>query len=80
MLNTEQILLQKYGDRYVPLEEIAPVYYGVSHKQTIRKMAAANGFDGLVPFKARKSENAPWLVDLVNLASVLDRRAIEARK
>jgi hypothetical protein len=79
-MKTEQILLNKFGDRYVPLEKVAPEYFGINDRRTILRMANRREFNGLVPFKAGIGERAPWLVDLVNLADVLDRRAIEARK
>jgi len=79
-MKTIDILLNKYGDKFVPLDRVAADYYAVNDNRTINRMAVNGKFPGLKPFKARESKAAPWLVDIENLANALDSRAREYAK
>lgn len=74
-METSEVLLKKYGDKFVPLVTVASDYYAVTDLRTINRMAANSKFPGLRPFKARDSSQAPYLVDIDNLAEALDNRA-----
>lgn len=74
-MKTAEVLLKKYGDKFVPLVTVAADYYAVNDQYTINRMVANSEFPGLRPFRARDSAKAPYLVDIDNLAEALDNRA-----
>lgn len=74
-MKTAEVLLNKYGDKFVPLVIVAADYYGLTDLRTINRTAARRGFVGLRPFRAYDSAKAPLLVDVENLAEALDNRA-----
>lgn len=74
-MKTADVLLKKYGDKFVPLTIVAADYYAITDLRTINRMAAKRAFPGLRPFKAHDSRQAPYLVDIENLADALDNRA-----
>lgn len=74
-MKTAEILLQKYGDKFVPLERIAADYYAIDSKKNLTAYVANGAFPGLRPFRARPSSQSPWLVDIDNLAEALESRA-----
>jgi Pyocin activator protein PrtN len=75
---TYEILLEKHGNRYVPIIEIGE-YFGVHDEKKLRVQAMSNKLSGIRAFKMRDSRKAPLLVDLENVADVLDRVAKLAR-
>lgn len=74
-MKTVDALFQQFGKKFVPLEIVAPEFFGVTEPATISRMAASRKFGSLKPFRARDSNNSPWLVDIENLAQALDERA-----
>jgi hypothetical protein len=68
------ILINKYGDSFVPLATVASDYYGINDRKTLLKMVYAGEFKILKPFKARDSIKSPWLVSIENLAFGLDHK------
>ena len=77
--STYEILLDKYGTRYVPIIMIGE-YFGIDDERKLRVAATKNMLSGIRPFKMRESRKAPLLVDLENVAEVLDNRARAVRK
>jgi len=71
---TVDALFSQYKKKFVELEIIAPQYLGVTDKKTLSKMAHKNDLGGIKAFRIRGS-GSPWLVDIEQLASVLDAKA-----
>jgi Pyocin activator protein PrtN len=76
---TAEILIQKYGSKHVHLLPIAEEYLGLHDIKTINRKAAKNDLGGIRPFRVRQSKDSPWIVDLEQVADVLDRKAVETR-
>ena len=76
-MNTYFGLLAEFNGRAeLPLEEVAPRYFGISVK-TASARALAQGLP--VPaYRAVDSQKAPWLVSASDLANYLDKRRAEA--
>ncbi|WP_227369867.1 pyocin activator PrtN family protein [Halomonas sp. M20] len=77
-MNTYFGLLAEFNGRAeIPLEEIAPRYFGISPK-TAGARAIAQALP--VPaYRAMDSQKSPWLVSAVDLARYLDERREQAR-
>lgn len=73
-LKTEDALFKQYGKKHVPLEVVAQDYLGITDKKTLSKMAHRNDLGGLKAFRLRGS-GSPWLIDISNLAQVLDEKS-----
>ncbi len=71
---TEGFLFQQYGKKFVPLETIAADFLGITDKKTISKMAHRDDLGGIKAFRLR-GNGSPWLVDIADLALVLDRKS-----
>ncbi|MEO1852743.1 MULTISPECIES: pyocin activator PrtN family protein [Chromohalobacter] len=78
-MNTYFGLLAEFNGRAeLPLEEVAPRYFGISAK-TASARALAQGLP--VPaYRALDSQKSPWLVSATDLAEHLDKRRAEACK
>ena len=74
-MKTVEALYKKYNDKFPRLDQVAADYYGVSDIKTIQRMASKRQFGDLRPFRARDSSKSPYLVDIQNLADVLDQRS-----
>ncbi|MGJ7459350.1 pyocin activator PrtN family protein [Halomonas sp. RA08-2] len=76
-MNTYFGLLAEFDGRAeIPLDEVAPRYFGISP----RTASARAGAQALpVPaYRAGDSQKSPWLVSAVDLAKYLDARRAEA--
>ncbi|MDI5891591.1 pyocin activator PrtN family protein [Halomonas rhizosphaerae] len=78
-MNTYFGLLAEFDGRAeLPLEEVAPRYFGISPR-TASVRAGAQALP--VPaYRAGDSQKAPWLVSAVDLAKYLDERRAEAHE
>ena len=78
-MNTYFGLLAEFNGRAeIPLDEVAPRYFGISP----RTASARAGAQALpVPaYRAGDSQKSPWLVSAVDLARYLDERRAEAHE
>jgi hypothetical protein len=73
-LKTAEALFKQYGKKFVELELVAPDYLGITDKKTLSKMAHRNDLGGIKAFRLR-GNGSPWLVDIEQLASVLEQKA-----
>lgn len=75
-MNTAALLFFQHGKAVIPLEEVCEAYFGMD-----KRTAFYNANRGTLPvpaFKATDSRKAPWLVNVFDLAKLLDeRRATE---
>lgn len=78
-MNTYFGLLAEFDGRSeLPLEEVAPRYFGISAR-TASTRAGAQALP--VPtYRASDSQKSPWLVSAVDLAKYLDERRAEAHE
>lgn len=69
-------LLAEFGEANVPLEKVAPKYFGLSFAEARRRAPAK-----LLPCSAFRlgGQKSPWLVSLVDLAELIDRQREKAR-
>ncbi len=74
-MKTVDILLKKYGDKFIPVSVAMSDYYGISTVATAEKYARTKRFPELKAFKAGTN----WLVDIENLADALDSKARASR-
>ena len=74
-MKTSEALFKQYGKKIIPLASIAEEYLGLSDPRTISRNATRNELAGIRAFKLMDSKSAPWLVDIDQLADVLDSRA-----
>lgn len=75
-MNTLDALIQKHGGPVARLDEVAEGYLGISSRKA-GELAAGNR----LPIPAHKlgSQKSPWMVNLADLADLIDRKAQEAR-
>ncbi|MGM0985390.1 MAG: pyocin activator PrtN family protein [Pseudomonadota bacterium] len=78
-MNTYFGLLAEFDGRAeLPLDEVAPRYFGISPR-TASVRAGAQALP--VPaYRAGDSQKSPWLVSAVDLANHLDERRAEAHE
>ena len=64
-------LLAEFGEANIPLDKVAPKYFGLSHEEARRRAPAK-----LLPCKAFRlgGQKSPWLVSAADLAEVIDRQ------
>lgn len=76
-MNTYFGLLAEFDGRaQIPLDEVAPRYFGLSARTASTR---ANAQALPVPvYRADESQKSPWLVDAVDLANHLDKKRAEA--
>lgn len=78
-MNTYFGLLAEFNGRAeLPLDEVAPRYFGISPR-TASLRAGAQALPVPV-YRAADSQKSPWLISAVDLASYLDSRRAEARE
>ncbi len=73
-MKTADALFKQYGKKFVPLVQIAEEYLGIDDAYVISRKAHRNELGGIRAFRMG-SERSPWLVDIEQLADVLDSRA-----
>ncbi|MGM0912738.1 MAG: pyocin activator PrtN family protein [Pseudomonadota bacterium] len=78
-MNTYFGLLAEFDGRAeLPLDEVAPRYFGISPR-TASVRAGAQALP--VPaYRAGDSQKSPWLISAVDLARYLDERRAEAQE
>lgn len=64
-------LLAEFGEANIPLEKVAPKYFGLSSLEARRRAPAK-----LLPCKAFRlgGQKSPWLVSANDLAELIDRQ------
>lgn len=69
-------LLAEFGEANVPLERVAPKYFGLSYPEARRRAPAK-----LLPCRVFRlgGQKSPWLVSAVDLAELIDRQRERAR-
>ncbi|MCE8015945.1 pyocin activator protein PrtN [Halomonas sp. MCCC 1A17488] len=78
-MNTYFGLLAEFDGRAeIPLEEVAPRYFGINAR-TASMRAGAQALPVPV-YRAGDSQKSPWLVSAVDLAKYLDEKRDEARQ
>lgn len=73
-IKTVDALFSQYQKKYVELEVIASEYLGITDKKTLSKMAHRGDLGGIRAFRMRGT-GSPWLVDIEQLADVLDQKS-----
>ena len=73
-MKTSEALFKQYNKKFVPLLQISTEYLGISDPCVISKMAIKNELGGIKAFRMG-SAKSPWLVDIEQLADVLDRHS-----
>jgi len=73
-MKTSEALFKQYNKKFVPLLQISTEYLGISDASVISKMALKNDLGGIKAFRMG-SAKSPWLVDIEQLADVLDSRS-----
>lgn len=78
-MNTYFGLLAEFDGRAeLPLDEVAPRYFGISPR-TASARAGAQALP-IPAYRAGDSQKSPWLVSAVDLARYLDERRAEAHE
>lgn len=69
-------LLAEFGEANVPLEKVAPKYFGLSFAEARRRAPAKR-----LPCSAFRlgGQKFPWLVSLADLAELIDRQREKVR-
>ena len=64
-------LLAEFGEANIPLEKVAPKYFGLSYNEARRSALAK-----LLPCRAFRlgGQKSPWLVSAADLAELIDRQ------
>lgn len=74
---TYELLLDKYGERYVHLSKVKE-YLGIDNEDWLKSKANKNEL-GFRVFKLVESKKSPYFVDLENFAEVLDKKSMLSR-
>lgn len=69
-------ILAEFGEANIPLEKVAPKYFGLSYAEACRRAPAK-----LLPCRAFRlgGQKSPWLVNAADLAELIDRRRKQAQ-
>jgi hypothetical protein len=64
-------LLAEFGEANIPLERVAPKYFGLSFQEARRRAPAK-----MLPCRAFRlgGQKSPWLVSVTDLAELIDRQ------
>jgi hypothetical protein len=64
-------LLAEFGEANIPLERVAPKYFGLSYLEARRRAPSK-----MLPCKTFRlgGQKSPWLVSAVDLAELIDRQ------
>jgi hypothetical protein len=64
-------LLAEFGEANIPLDKVAPKYFGLSFQEARRRAPSK-----MLPCKAFRlgGQKSPWLVSAVDLADLIDRQ------
>jgi hypothetical protein len=68
-------LLAEFGEANIPLEKVAPKYFGLSFLEARRRAPSK-----LLPCRAFRlgGQKSPWLVSASDLAELIDRQRAKA--
>ncbi|MGH8337632.1 MAG: pyocin activator PrtN family protein [Gammaproteobacteria bacterium] len=68
-------LLAEFGESNIPLEKVAPKYFGLSFAEARRRAPAK-----MLPCRAFRlgGQKSPWLVSATDLADLIDARRSRA--
>ncbi len=68
-------LLAEFGEANIPLDKVAPKYFGLSYEEARRRAPAK-----MLPCKTFRlgGQKSPWLVSVVDLADLIDRQREKA--
>jgi Pyocin activator protein PrtN len=68
-------LLAEFGEANVPLDKVAPKYFGLSHEEARRRAPAK-----MLPCRVFRlgGQKSPWLVSAADLAELIDRQREKA--
>jgi Pyocin activator protein PrtN len=68
-------LLAEFGEANIPLERVAPKYFGLSYEEARRRAPAK-----MLPCPAFRlgGQKSPWLVSAADLAELIDARREKA--
>jgi len=69
-------LLAEFGEANIPLEKVAPKYFGLSYAEARRRAPAK-----MLPCRAFRlgGQKSPWLVSAMDLAELIDAKRERAR-
>lgn len=69
-------ILAEFGEANIPLEKVAPKYFGLSYAEARRRAPAK-----LLPCRAFRlgGQKSPWLVSAADLAELIDRQRSRAQ-
>lgn len=76
-MNTVFLLMAEFGESDIPLERVAPKYFGIESKKALQKAALQQL---PVPCFRAGTQKSPWLVSVHHLAKYLDEKRAEAEK
>ena len=64
-------LLAEFGEANIPLDKVAPKYFGLSYEEARRRAPSR-----LLPCRAFRvgGQKSPWLVSAADLAELIDRQ------
>lgn len=64
-------LLAEFGEAHIPLERVAPKYFGLSYEEARRRAPAK-----MLPCRVFRlgGQKSPWLVSAADLAELIDQR------
>jgi len=77
-MNTVFLLMAEFESPVLPLEEVAPKYFGISSLTTAKRMAAANEFP-VAFFRVTSSNKCPWHCHIQDLADLIDSSRQQAK-
>jgi hypothetical protein len=68
-------LFAEFGETNIPLQKVAPKYFGLSYDEARRRAPAK-----LLPCPAFRlgGQKSPWLVNATDLAQLIDRQRAKA--
>lgn len=75
MSNTYFGLLAEFGEANIPLDKVAPKYFGLSYEEARRRAPSK-----LLPCRAFRlgGQKSRWLISAVDLAELIDRQRQKA--
>ena len=73
-MKTVDALFKQYGRKFVEVEIIAADFLGME-KKAARERALKNDLGGIRAFQVREKQGSPLLVDIEQLAEVLDSKS-----
>lgn len=73
-MKTADALLKQYGSKHPKLVEVARDYLGLSEEAVVNRRAAKGQLGGIRAFRLG-SNKSPWLVDIEQVAEVLDAKS-----